>query len=315
VIFYLELVSMDGILNINKPPDITSFSVVAAVKRITGERHAGHAGTLDPLATGVLPVCLGQATRVIEYLFGATKTYRAEVEFGKTTDTYDSTGKTVRTGDASGLNPELIEAALVKFRGPIRQTPPMYSAVKHQGQPLYKLARSGVEVERKSRPAHIYSLEITGWHSPVVTLEVVCGKGTYIRSLAYDLGEALGCGANMKSLVRLKVGPFTIEDAVTLPKLEEARQQGSAQKYLYPIDFVLLPFSAIVVDHEQQCSLIHGASISLETGLESPAGSARPDYISRVYTQDGSFLGMVKFDSETKLWHPEKIFLQKCCER
>jgi tRNA pseudouridine55 synthase len=306
---------MDGILNINKPPDMTSFKVVAAVKRITGERHAGHAGTLDPLATGVLPVCLGQATRVTEYLFGATKTYRAEVEFGKTTDTYDSTGKIIRTGDASGLNREMIEAALVNFRGIIQQTPPMYSAVKHQGKPLYKLARSGIEVERKSRQAHIYSLDILNWQPPVVTLDIVCGKGTYIRSLAYDLGETLGCGANMKSLARLKVGPFTIEDAVTFQQIEEAFRQDYGQKYLYPVDFILLPFKAIVVNHEQQCSLIHGASLSLEAGAESTAGSGMPDNLSRAYTQDGSFLGMLKYDSETRLWHPEKIFLRKCCER
>ena len=212
---------MDGILNINKPQEMTSFSVVACVKRICGERHAGHAGTLDPLATGVLPICLGQATRVIEFLFDETKTYRAQVELGITTDTYDSTGKVLRTADPSGVSREMIEKALVKFRGSILQTPPMYSAVKHQGKPLYKLARSGIEVERKSRPTQIHSLEIIDWQPPVVTLDIVCGKGTYIRSLAFDLGEALGCGANMKSLIRLRVGPFNIEDALTLPQLED----------------------------------------------------------------------------------------------
>jgi tRNA pseudouridine55 synthase len=315
VIFNLEAISMDGILNINKPPGMTSFSVVSRVKRYTGERHAGHAGTLDPLATGVLPVCLGQSTRVIEYLFDATKTYRAEVEFGKTTDTYDSTGIVVRTGDASGLNRETIEAGLKNFRGSIWQTPPMYSAVKHQGKPLYKLARSGVEVERKSRPAHIYSLEIINWSPPVVTLDAVCGKGTYIRSLAYDLGETLGCGANMKSLVRLRVGPFTLEDALTLPQIEEVFSQGYGQKFLYPVDFILLNFRAIIASREQQCSLIHGASIPLETGVESAAVPEMKEKLIRVYTQDGSFLSIIKYDSETRLWHPEKIFLQKYCEQ
>jgi tRNA pseudouridine55 synthase len=303
---------MDGILNISKPQDMTSFAVVAAVKRITGEKHIGHAGTLDPLATGVLPVCLGQGTRVIEYLFGASKTYRAEVELGVTTDTYDSTGKIVRTGDASGITREMVEAALERFRGDIQQTPPMYSAVKHQGKPLYKLARSGIEVDRKSRPAHIYSLEITNWQHPVVTLDIVCGKGTYIRSLAYDLGEVLECGANMKSLVRQRVGPFSIEDAVTLPLLETVFYQGYGQKYLYPVDFVLLPFNALVVNQEQECSLIHGASIS----LKSDSGvSTLSDSRCRVYTTAGCFLGMVKFEAATHLWRPEKIFLQKCCIR
>jgi tRNA pseudouridine55 synthase len=298
---------MDGILNINKPPDMTSFGVVAAVKRITRERHTGHAGTLDPLATGVLPVCLGQATRVIQYLFNETKTYRAEVELGVTTDTYDTTGKVLQIRDASGISQEIVDAVLERFRGNILQTPPMYSAVKHQGRPLYKLARSGIEVERKPRPAQIFKLEISDWRHPVVTLEVVCGKGTYIRSLAYDLGEALGCGANMKSLVRLRVGPFGIEDAVNLVQLESSFQEGRGQDCLYPIDYVLTSFDAIVVNHEQQCSLIHGSQITLTGQSEVPAGS-----ISRVYTEDGRFLGMIRFDSESSRWQPEKIFIQRC---
>jgi tRNA pseudouridine55 synthase len=301
--------TIDGIININKPQDMTSFGVVAAVKRITGERHTGHAGTLDPLATGVLPVCLGQATRVIEYLFNETKTYRAEVVLGVTTDTYDTTGRVLQTRDASGITHEMVESALAKFRGSILQTPPMYSAVKYKGQPLYKLARSGLEIERQPRPAQVYSLEITGWHPPVVTLEVVCGKGTYIRSLAHDLGETLGCGASMQSLVRLRVGPFSIEDAVTLPRLEEIFREGHGTDCLYPIDFVLTSFDAILVSHEQQCALIHGNPVALPGQPETPAGSR-----TRVYTADGRFLGMARFDGENNLWQPEKIFLRHCCE-
>ena len=199
---------MHGLLNINKPAGMTSFGVVDRVKHLSGERRVGHAGTLDPLATGVLPVCLGQATRVIEFLFDSTKTYRAQIELGITTDTYDSSGKVISIKDASGISREMVGSTLDRFRGPILQTPPMYSAIKHHGQPLYKLARSGIEVERKSRPAQIYGLEITDWQPPVVSLDIICGKGTYVRCLAHDLGEALGCGASMKSLVRLKVGPF-----------------------------------------------------------------------------------------------------------
>ena len=175
---------MDGILNVNKPRDMTSFSVVARVKRIFLERKVGHAGTLDPQASGVLPVCLGQATRVIEFLFNETKTYHAEIELGVTTDTYDLTGKVLRNADSSAISRQTIELALAAFRGSIQQTPPMYSAIKHKGKPLYELARSGIEVERKSRKVRIDSLEIVGWQPPVVTLEIVCGKGTYIRSLA-----------------------------------------------------------------------------------------------------------------------------------
>lgn len=304
---------MDGILNINKPEGMTSFGVVARIKRITGERHTGHAGTLDPLATGVLPVCLGRATRVIEFLFSETKTYRTRVELGVTTDTYDATGKVTRISDASGISRGMVESALDKFRGTIQQTPPMYSAVKHHGQPLYKLARSGIEIARKSRPAEIHSLEIIDWQPPLVTLDVVCGKGTYIRSLAHDLGEVLGCGASMKSLVRLRVGPFSIEEALTLTRLEEVFRSGNGEKYLYPPDFVLMSFPAVVVNREQKCRLVHGSPIRLETaGGEKPAG-IEPGAIGRVYGEEGCFIGMVKYDAENDRWQPEKIFYKECC--
>ena len=151
---------MDGILNINKPAGKTSFNIVAMVKRLTGEKRVGHAGTLDPMATGVLPICLGQATRLVEYLMDTTKTYRAEIELGVSTDSYDREGIITQRGDASGITLEQLETALNSFRGVITQIPPMYSAVKHQGKPLYQLARAGINVERKSRTAKIYSLEI-----------------------------------------------------------------------------------------------------------------------------------------------------------
>jgi tRNA pseudouridine55 synthase len=302
---------MDGILNIKKPQGMTSFGVVALIKRLTGERHTGHAGTLDPEATGVLPVCLGQATRVIEYLFDETKTYQTEVEFGITTDTYDSTGKVISTGDTAGITRETIESALSSFRGSIMQTPPMYSAIKHHGQPLYKLARSGINVERRSRAAQIFSLEIIAWRSPVVTLKVVCGKGTYIRSLAHDLGKTLGGGAVMKSLVRLRVGPFGIEEALSVPQLEQIALYGGWQQHLYPLDFVLLDFPALIVKKKQQCLLVHGSAITIESDIIT---DTRSGCLSRVYTEDGSFLGMARYDQDNKRWQPQKIFLKKCCE-
>jgi len=188
-------VMVDGILNINKPAGMTSFRVVALVRRLSGERRVGHAGTLDPAATGVLPVCLGRATRVVKFLMDTTKTYRAEIELGIATDTGDASGQIVQKGDPFSISREALESALVSFCGSIRQTPPMYSAVKYQGKPLYRLARAGITVERKSRPARIYNLELVDWQPPVFTIEVACGKGTYIRTLASDLGQVLGCGA------------------------------------------------------------------------------------------------------------------------
>jgi tRNA pseudouridine55 synthase len=217
---------MDGILNINKPWGKTSFSIVSLVRRLSGERRVGHAGTLDPAATGVLPVCLGQGTRVVEYLVASPKAYRAEIELGVATDTHDATGTIVSRGDPSKVTKKKLLSALESFRGLIEQTPPMYSAVKHEGKPLYELARSGIQVPRKSRKRWVYRLELLDWHSPVATIEVECGKGTYIRSLADDLGQLLGCGASLKSLTRLRCGIFTIEEAITIARLEEGFRHG-----------------------------------------------------------------------------------------
>ena len=185
---------MDGILNIRKPSGPTSFSVVARIRKLVDESKAGHGGTLDPLASGVLPVFLGQATRLTEYLMEYPKTYRAEIELGVDTDSYDAEGTVTKTSDASGINLQDVTDALQRFRGEIRQTPPMFSALKYEGQPLYKLARQGQSVEISSRPASIYRLDIVSFKLPFVTLDVECSKGTYIRSLAHDLGVALGCG-------------------------------------------------------------------------------------------------------------------------
>jgi tRNA pseudouridine55 synthase len=300
---------MDGILNLNKPQDLTSFDVVARVKRITGEHRAGHAGTLDPLATGVLPVCLGKACRIIEYLFSETKTYRAQIELGLTTDSYDSTGRVLTRADCSAINRDNVESVLAAFRGSILQTPPMFSAVKHKGTPLYKLAREGIEVERKSRPAQIYKLEITGWQPPFFNLEVVCGKGTYIRSLAQDIGEDLGCGAIMKDLVRVSVGPCHLAEAVTLEQIEDTVKKGYAERYLYPPDYALQSFNVLVVDHAQECSLIHGMPIELGT----PVPELKKPFFSRIYNQDGGFIGMAEYDAANLRWQPHKILTENCC--
>ncbi len=304
---------MDGILNIHKPAGLTSFEVVACIKRWSRQRHTGHAGTLDPQASGVLPVCLGQATRVIEFLFEETKTYRAQVLLGVTTDSYDSSGKINREDSVQEISLERVTSALAQFQGTILQTPPMYSALKYRGQPLYKLARSGIEVARPARKVVIYSLKIVDWQPPVVTLEVVCGKGTYIRSLAHDLGQSLGCGASLQNLVRLRVGPFSIEEALTLPQLEEAFQYGIAGTWLYPLDFVLLPFDALIVEKEQQRALVNGAPVSPSLDPQSVSRQIPPEKLCRVYTRDGGFVGMVKYDETEKCWRPDKIFQKQGC--
>ncbi|MGB2885276.1 MAG: tRNA pseudouridine(55) synthase TruB, partial [Dehalococcoidia bacterium] len=189
--------AIDGILNLDKPRGKTSFEVVAVVRRVSGERRVGHGGTLDPEATGVLPIYLGQGTRLVEFLVDARKVYQAEIELGISTDTYDATGRIVGRGDTSALTREDVEAATYSFKGSVEQVPPMYSAVKHQGVPLYRWARAGIELPRKTRKVEFYRIEVLEWRPPLLSLEVECSKGTYIRSLAHDLGAKLGCGAHL----------------------------------------------------------------------------------------------------------------------
>ena len=301
---------MDGILNINKPRGKTSFGVVAVVRRLSGERRVGHTGTLDPEATGVLPVCLGKATRIVEFLVSTTKTYRAEVELGVATDTYDATGRIIQCGDISGIDRQQVEVALGAFRGEILQIPPMYSAVKHNGRPLYELARAGRTVERTGRPIEIHSLELVDWRPPLVIIEVVCGKGTYIRSLAHDLGQSLGCGAMLRELVRLRCGLFSIEDSVSLPELEDAFRYGHWQKYLYATDSVLAHWKAVTVGDETAQAIRNGQSVEVTieatAGDDSPASS--PESHCRAYTSDGSLLALMHFEPELGRWQPDKVF-------
>ncbi len=307
--------TMDGILNINKPQGRTSFSIVATVKRLSGEQRVGHAGTLDPAATGVLPVCLGRGTRVVEFLVDATKAYRAEIELGVATDTYDASGKVTQTGNPTGIGQGQLESALTYYRGLIEQTPPMYSAVKYQGKPLYKLARAGIKIERKSRPIKIHHLELIDFKPPVVTIEVVCGKGTYIRSLAHDLGQTLGCGANLKSLVRLRCGLFDIKDAVSLPQLEDAFHCGYWQHFVYPIDIVLSHWTAMVVSDTTGQNIKNGCPLVFESTKgagylkQHPPVSKLTENRCRVYTLDGCFLSVLRFNPERRQWQPEKVFI------
>ena len=302
---------MDGILNVNKPRGKTSFGVVALIRRLSGERRVGHAGTLDPEATGVLPICLGQATRVVEFLVDATKTYRAEIELGIATDTYDSTGTIVQRGDISGIGREQVEAVLDSFRGQILQTPPMYSAVKHQGRPLYQLARAGITIERQQRQVEVYRLEVTAWQPPVVTVEVVCSKGTYIRSMAHDIGQVLGCGANVRNLIRLRCGIFGIEEAVSVPELEDAFRDGYWQQFVRPMDSVLTDWRAETVSEETAQVIRNGRPVELES---NPGGDPEVltdsvlDTRCRVYTPDGRLLSLMRFDTATRQWLPVKVF-------
>jgi tRNA pseudouridine55 synthase len=266
---------MDGVVVVDKPQGITSHDVVDRIRRLFETRRVGHAGTLDPLATGVLAVCIGQATRIVEYLTAGTKEYVAEVVFGVTTNTQDSTGSVRSERDAAHLTEGAVRDALASFRGKIVQTPPMVSAAHYAGRRLYELARQGLEVEREARPVEIFRLEMTrfvaGVH-PTATLEIACSTGTYIRALAADIGERLGVGGMMNALVRTRAGGFSLKDARTLEQLEALRAQGALRDCLRSIAEALSGWLQIVVTEEEERRIRQGQRIRADH-VRIPAGS------------------------------------------
>ncbi|MCS7179015.1 MAG: tRNA pseudouridine(55) synthase TruB [Anaerolineae bacterium] len=293
---------MDGILNLNKPRGLTSHDVVARVRAVARQREVGHAGTLDPMATGVLLLCLGRATRLAEYLMHSPKLYRARIRLGITTDTDDAEGTIIAERPVQA-DRAAVEAALEQFRGRILQVPPVYSALKRGGQPLYRLARQGRMVERPPRPVEIYRLDLTLWEPPELTLEVLCSPGTYIRALARDLGEALGCGAHLTGLIRLASGDFRLEDAVEL----ETVTPETLPALLLPPDTALARYPALYLDEARARAIRHGGDIAIPSSvapeeLQTPA-------IARAYGPDGRLLAVMEYRPDRGTWHPRKVLL------
>jgi tRNA pseudouridine55 synthase len=269
-----------GILIIDKPQDWTSMDVCGKLRRLLGERRVGHAGTLDPMATGVLTVFVGRATRAVEFAETGSKTYEATLRLGMETDTQDTTGTVLRSSDVLP-DREAILAALPRFRGEIEQIPPMYSALKRNGKKLYELARQGKTVERQPRPVTIYALELGEQRSPTDwALTVRCSKGTYIRTLCHDIGQVLGCGGVMASLRRTEAAGFTLDDAVTLEEVAQAAEEGRAESLLRPVDslFTQYPRLDLYGRKEQLCRNGNPFRLAGEEGT------------FRFYGQDGSFL-------------------------
>jgi tRNA pseudouridine55 synthase len=294
---------MDGILIINKASGMTSHDVVARIRKLLKQRRVGHAGTLDPAASGVLPICVGQATRVAEYLSESGKAYEAVITFGTVTDTYDAEGTVIRTADASGLTQATIEAILPRFLGSQLQMPPRYSAIKVQGQSAYKRARAGEEISLEPRLIHIDQLRILAWHAPHLTLAIACSKGTYIRSLAYDLGETLGCGAHLSALVRTRSGPFTLDESITLEQLAALQAEGAIERVLLPVDRALQDYPAITLDDVTAERVLHGNT------FPQPSSSRPPQApLARVYDQSGQFLAIATWNTEHACWQPRKVF-------
>ncbi len=293
---------LSGILNINKASGMTSHDVVAYVRKVIGQRKVGHAGTLDPTATGVLLLCLGQATRVSEYLMASDKEYRALIRLGITTDTYDAEGQITGQAKTDSITRVQVERELGRLTGSLEQIPPMYSAIKHKGTPLYRLARRGQTVARKPRKVEIKDMELLEWAPPELDIQVHCSKGTYIRSLAHDLGQHLGCGAHLVGLTRTASGRFRIEQAITLEELEQAFAQGEGAALLHPLDVALEAFPAVTVDQTTERKIIFGQRVPLPEMLETP--------MCRVYAAGGRLVALLRYHGDG-LWQPHKVFGQR----
>ncbi len=300
--------TVHGILNVNKPRGWSSFDVVALVRRLSRQRRVGHAGTLDPAAEGVLPICLGQATRMVEYLVDAPKTYRAQIRLGVTTDTYDAWGTITATADPSGVNEAMLRETLPAFVGEIDQVPPMYSALKHQGIPLYRYARAGETVQRQPRRVVIHRLELLGYAPPIATVEVECGRGAYIRTLAHDLGRALGCGAHLDSLLRTRLGTFSLAAAANPDALRQAFRSGTWQDLLLPIDSVLLDWPAAIIGEASERLTRLGRPLTLPSTAAARRMNLRRGMPCRAYSLGGFLVAILRYEGGHALWRPEKVF-------
>ncbi len=298
--------SISGFLNVDKPPGWTSSDVVAKLRSVFQLRKRrikiGHGGTLDPMATGVLPICVGSATRLSKYVLSGDKEYVMTAQLGITTDSYDAEGAVTMERDASGVTRAQLSAVLDEFRGEIDQIPPMFSAIKRDGQPLYKLARQGVSVPRDPRRVNVSSLELIAWASPEFQLRIECSSGFYARSLAHDIGERLGCGAHMTSLRRARAGQFAIAESNELETLIASGPDDAWLSVLLPPDCVLHHLASVALDDGDSATFMHGGMLMLhdwEPGDE--------DTDLRVYGVDGLFLGLARLEAGRSVLRPSMV--------
>lgn len=304
----------NGVINVYKEIGYTSHDVVAKLRGILRQKKIGHTGTLDPGAEGVLPVCLGQATRLCDLLTDKTKVYEAVLLLGKTTDTQDITGTVVKEG-AVPADQNRIAEVIRSFEGGYWQIPPMYSALKVNGKKLYELARQGKEVERKPREVKIFELSITFMDLPRVGLTIHCSKGTYIRTICHDIGEALGCGGCMESLKRTRVDAFFLEDSMTLDQIEQLRDEDRLSSVIIPIEKMF--HGPLVYANDQGDRLVQNGNPVTEEDFafwldqdqgRRPVSDLPKDQWIRVYTAQGRFVGVYAYDAQRRRWRPEKMF-------
>lgn len=298
---------LHGILNVYKEAGYTSHDVVAKLRGILKQKKIGHTGTLDPDAEGVLPVCLGKATKVCDLLTDKDKTYETVLLLGRTTDTQDISGTCLKEGDTSGLTEEQVRDAILGFQGEYQQVPPMYSALKVNGKKLYELAREGKEVERKARPVVIHSIRIQKIELPRVWMEVSCSKGTYIRTLCHDIGEQLGCGGCMEQLLRTKVERFLLADSKTLEEIQKTQEEGDVQKLLIPVEEVFASYRKVIVTKAQEALLYNGNSFYIPEQQNPPADKE----VVRMCNPEGKFVALYRYDAKKRCYETEKMFFTK----
>jgi len=301
----------NGIINIKKEKGFTSHDVVAKLRGIVGQRKIGHTGTLDPDATGVLPVCLGKATKVCELLTDTSKEYRTTVLLGVTTDTQDTSGEVLSSRDTSALNEQQVMDCILSFIGEYQQIPPMYSAIKINGKKLYELARQGMEVERKARTVILHEIEIESIDLPRITMRVHCSKGTYIRTLCHDIGEQLNCGGCMEELVRTRVGIFELDSAVTLSEVEAAKQDLDGDTFtrlLYAIDSVFPDRVKCQVHEESLKKAMNGSGLRSSEFVPISQGSFSSETREiLLYDVSGDLIGLY-VKSDQGIWKCKKFF-------
>jgi tRNA pseudouridine55 synthase len=292
---------VDGILNLDKPAGLTSFQAISRVRRIAGKVRVGHAGTLDPFATGILPVLLGKATRVAEYLLDHSKTYRAQITLGSETDTLDVTGNIVKTADIDHITLESVQSILPLFTGDIQQIPPAYSAIKQGGRRLYQMAREGLNPEPESRMVTIHEIRIVSFQLPVLTIDVTCGRGTYIRSLARDIGLALNSRGHVSQLERTRYGLLDINDSLDLDELESLGTEDAVKNNLLPMSVALSHLPVIELTMDEASAVVHGGSIyRQDTSSESNTW--------RAYDKNGNLVALLVADHNNKQFKPRKVF-------
>lgn len=298
---------INGVLNIYKEKGYTSHDVVACLRKIVGQKKIGHTGTLDPDAEGVLPVCLGRATKLCDMLTEKNKTYEAVLLLGKSTDTQDISGTIQKECDTSCITPEEAENHIYRFIGEYDQVPPMYSALKVNGRKLYELAREGKTVERKSRRVHILSIRILEMDLPRIRMEVECSKGTYIRTLCHDIGESLGTGGCMERLKRTKSGQFSVKDSFVLSAVEEAKERGELGKLVIPLDEIFSDLKPAVLKDSCVRTAYNGGAFSPACLQGQTPCCAGEQY--RVYDREGHFIAVYKYDRDKRKFALVKMFL------